>query len=118
MDPILESLGARQSAEESAAAAIELGDGEQLALTADGSAMVPRATAETVGSSAANAGDVGATPESGTTKPVTPEEQTAPPEASQGVVGPAVRPRNPPVVPPAAEEEDEVEEIEREESRP
>ena len=39
-------------------------------------------------------------------------------EASQGMVGAAVRPRSPPVVPRAMVEEDEVEEIERAEPRP
>ena len=89
-----------------------------LAPTADGSAMMPRATVETAGSLAANAGYAGATPESGVAKPVGPEKQLAPPEASQGVVGPAVQPRSHPVVPPATVEEDEVEEIEHEEPRP
>ena len=45
-----------------------------------------------------------------------PEEQTVLPEASKGMVGHVVRPQSPLVVPPAVEEEDEVEEIEREES--
>ena len=90
VDPILESPGARQSAEESAAAASGLGSGEQLAPTMDGSTMIPGATAETARSSAASVGDVGATPESGAAKPMVPEEQPAPPEASQGMVGPAV----------------------------
>ena len=84
----------------------------------DESVMVPRAMAKVAGSSAANAGDVDAAPESGAARPDMPEEHMAPPKASQSVVRPAARPRNPPVVPPAAEEEDEVEEIEREESRP
>ena len=54
----------------------------------------------------------------GSTEPVVPEELTAPPEASQGMVGPAVRPQSPSVVPPAAvEEEDVVEEIIRTEPR-
>ena len=39
-------------------------------------------------------------------------------ETSEGMVGRAVRPPSPQVVPPAMEEEYEVEEIEREESRP
>ena len=43
-----------------------------------------------------------------------PEEQIVLPKASEGVVGHAVRPLSPLVVPSAAEEEDEVEEIERE----
>ena len=53
-----------------------------MAPTADESVTVPRATTEAAGSSAANAGDVDATPESGAAWPVTPEEQMAPPEAS------------------------------------
>ena len=35
-----------------------------------------------------------------------------------GMIGHAIWPRSPPVVPPATVEEDKVEEIEREESRP
>ena len=69
-------------------------------------------------SSGVEAGATDAAPESRAEKPVVPEEQTALPEASEGVVGHAVRPSSPLVVPLAAEEEDEVEEIEREESRP
>ena len=45
-------------------------------------------------------------------------EQSALPEASEGVVGHAIRPPNPEVVPPATVEEDEVEEIERDEPQP
>ena len=99
--------------EESTAATGELGGGEQLAPTVDGSTMVGAAR-----SSAANAGDANAAPESGVVKPVMLEEQTAPPEASQSVVGPAVRQQNPLVVPPAMAEGDGAEEIECEESRP
>ena len=46
------------------------------------------------------------------------EEQTALPEASAGVVGHAIRPPSPQVVPPAVAKKDEVEEIERDEPRP
>ena len=56
--------------------------------------------------------------EYGAEKPVVLEEQAALPKTSEGMVGHAVRPPSPQVAPPAAEEEDEVEEIEREESRP
>ena len=45
-----------------------------------------------------------------------PKEHTALPKASKGVVGHAVRPWSPLVVPPSAEEEEEVQEIEHEES--
>ena len=89
-----------------------------MAPTADGSATMPRAMPENAGSSAANVGDVGATLESRAAKPVAPKEQPVTPEVLQGVVGPAIRPWSPSVVPPAMAEEDEVEEIEREESRP
>ena len=74
---------------------------------------VPEATAEATGSSAMNAGDADAAPESRAAKPVAAEEQTVPLEASPGMVEPAVRPRRPPMVPRATAEEDEVEEIER-----
>ena len=89
-----------------------------MAPMADESAMVPRATTKATESSAVNAGDVDAAPESRAARPVTPEEQMAPHKVSQSMVGPTVQPRNPPVVPPTAVEEDEVEEIEREESQP
>ena len=45
-------------------------------------------------------------------------EQTALPKVSEGVVEHAVQPPCPLVVPPSVEEEDKVEEIDREESRP
>ena len=82
MDPILESSGAWQSVKESATAPVELGDGEQLAPTADGSTAMRGATVETTGSSAANAGDASVAPESRAVKPVVPEEQPVPPEAT------------------------------------
>ena len=70
VDPIPESPGARRPAEESTATTGRLGGGKQLAPMADGSKMMPGATAEIVGSSAANAGEVGATPVAGVEKPV------------------------------------------------
>ena len=42
-------------------------------------ATMPEATAKTAGSSTANVGDTGGTPESWAVKPVAPEEQTMPP---------------------------------------
>ena len=78
IDHIPESLGARQSAEESTSATGELGGGKQLASTVDGSVMVPRATTEATGPSAVNAGDANAAPESRAAKPIMPEEQTPP----------------------------------------
>ena len=53
--------------------------------------------------------------ESGVEKLSAPKEQTALPDASEGMVGPAIRPPSPQVVPSAAIEEDEVEEIVRDE---
>ena len=46
------------------------------------------------------------------------EEQATLPKMSEGVVGRTMRPPSPQVAPLAVEEEDEVEEIEHEESRP
>ena len=87
-----------------------------MASMADGSATVPRAMAEATRSSEVEAGVTNAMPEARVEKPLVPEEQTALPEAPKGVVRHAVRTWSPPVVPPATAEEDEVEEIEREES--
>ena len=95
-----------------------LGDEERLATTVDESAVMPKATARAVGSSEADAGVANAALESGMEKPVVPEEQAAFQKTPEGVVGHAVRPPSPQVAPPAAEEEDEVEEIESEEARP
>ena len=57
-------------------------------------------------------------PEAKEATPMMAEEQLAPPAATSGVVGAAVRPQSPPVVPRAMVEEDEVEEIERAEPKP
>ena len=105
--PTLESPSARQPEEGSTAASGGLGENEQVALTTDGSAIVSKATARIVGSLGVEAGVASDAPESGTMKPV------APPEASQGMVGPIVRPQSAPVVPRTTVEEDKVEEIER-----
>ena len=64
----------------------------------------------------AGAGAAGVMPGPKAKRPVAPEEQAACPEMSQGVVGRCVRSSSPQGAPPAAEEEDEVEEIERKES--
>ena len=69
--------------------------------------MVPGATAEAAGSSGAEAGVIDAAPKAGVEKPIVLEEQTALLEAPKGMVGHDVQPRSPPVVPPAAAEEDE-----------
>ena len=80
--------------------------------------MVLGAMVKAVGSSGAEAGVADTGPKSGVGKPTLPEEQTMLPKASKGMDGHAVWPRSPSVVPPAAAEEDEVEEIERKESQP
>ena len=106
------SLGARQSAEESTTAAGGLGDGEWSASAKDGSATTREAMAGTAKPSGFETGAAGIAPECGSTEPEVREELTAPLEATQGMVGPAVHPKSPPVAPPAAvEEEDVVEEI-------
>jgi len=115
-DPVPESLGARRPTEESIATVDELGGGERLASMVDDPTAVPGEMAGAVGSSKADAGVANAMPESGAEKSVEPEEQAACPKTSEGVVGHAVRPPSPLVVPPVVEEEDEVEEIEHEES--
>ena len=63
-----------------------------MALAVDESATIPKATAGTVGSLGAEARVADNALESGATKPVAAEEQTAPPEASSGMVGPTVWP--------------------------
>jgi len=98
--------------EESTTAAGGLAHGERSVSAEDGSATIGEATVGTVGPMGAKARAASDAPEYGSMKPVACEELTAPPEASQGMVGPAVRPKSPSVVPPAAvEEEDMVEEI-------
>ena len=78
----------------------------------DGSATTREAMAGTAGPSGSETGAAGIALEYGSTEPEAREGLTAPPEAAQGMVGPAVQPKSPPVVPPAAvEEEDVVEEI-------
>ena len=116
-DPVSESPSARRPAEESTAAADELGGRERLASTADEPVVVPGATARATGSLEVEAGVANTMSESRAEKSVVPEEQTVLPKASKGVVRLAVRPPSPLVV-PLATEEDEVKEIEREEAHP
>ena len=80
--PVLESSRAHQLEEESTAAAGKLGDDERVVLTTDGSAVVPEATAGTVGSSGAEARVADDAPKSGAVKLVAPEGHTVLPEAS------------------------------------
>ena len=98
VDPILESPSARQHARESIAAPGALGGSDRLSTTTNESAIAPSATAE-----------------SGAENLAVPREPTALPNASEGMVGPAIQPPSPQVVPSAAIEEDEVEEIVRDE---
>ena len=101
MDPILESPGARQHTEEPNAALGRLGGSKRVSTMANESAAAPSATAESRAENLA-----------------VPREPTALPDALEGMVGPAIRPLSPQVVPPAATEEDKVEEIECDEPRP
>ena len=87
-----------------------------MASTVDEPAAVPGATVGAAVSSEAEAGVADVAPGSGAEEPVVPEEKTTLLEASEGMVGHAVRPPSPLVVPLAAKEEDEVEEIEHVES--
>ena len=118
MDPILESLGARQHMGEPIAAIGGLGGGEQLVSTANESATAPSAMVGTVGSLGVEAVVTSVTPESGAKNLAVPKEQTALPEVSKGMVGPAIWPLSPQVVPPAAAEEDGVVVVERDEPQP
>ena len=101
VDPILESPSAQEHAGEPIAAPSGLGGSKRLSTIANESATAPSAMAESRAENLAG-----------------PKEQTTLPDASEGMVGPAIRPPSPQVVPPAATEEDEVEEIVRDEPRP
>ena len=113
---VLESLGAQRFAKESTTTAGGVEGGEQLAMMADESAATLGAMAGVTGSLEAEAGVADVMPKSRAERLVVPEEQAALPKTSEGVVGHAVWPPSSQVAPLAAEEEDEVEEIEREES--
>ena len=106
VDPILESPGSRQHAGEPIAAISGLGGGELLPSMVNELATAPSVIGGAVGS------------ESRVENLSVPKEQTALPEASEGMVGPAIRPPSPQVVPSAVAEEDEGEEIEHEEPQP
>ena len=80
--PIPESPSAWQPEEKSTTTAGGLDDDERVALTTDGSAAVPEATAGTAGSSGAEARVDGDAPESRAAKLVAPEMQTVLPKAS------------------------------------
>ena len=112
-----ESPGARQSAGEITVAIGGLGDGEGSASSADGLVTLLGATAEATGAVRTETEVAGEVPESRAAKPTAAEDQTAPPEALPGMVGPAVRALSPQVVPPTTAKEDKVEEIEHDEPR-
>jgi len=118
VDPILESPGARQHAGEPIAAVGGLGSGKQLSSMTNESATAPSAMAGTAGSSRAEAVVTNIASESRAENLAVLKDRTALLEASEGMVGPAIQPPSPQVVPLAATEEDEVEEIERDEPRP
>ena len=112
--PVSGSPSARQSMEKSTTATGEAGDGEGPASVEAGSSTMPEATIGSVGPLGAETGVASEAIESRSARPGVPEELTVPPEASQVMLGPTVRPQSPPsVTPTAAEEEDEVEEIVR-----
>ena len=97
--PILESSSARQQEERSTAFVGGLGSGEPLAQITDASATTPEATIGTVRPSRAEATVAGDAPEPKEANPMTAEEQMLPPKALPGMVGPAVRPQSPPMMP-------------------
>ena len=70
---------------------------------------------DAIGSVGTEAEAADARPAFGAEKPAVLEEQTALSKASEGMVGHAIQPLSPQVVPLAMAEEDEVEEIQHEE---
>ena len=94
-----------------------VGGGERSATTTGDSIETLVATVRAAKSSKVEARAGGAVPESGAQRPVASKEQATHPEMSQGMVGRSVQPPCPQGAPPAVEEEDGVEEIEREGSQ-
>ena len=90
VDPILESPGARQHTGEPIAPVGGLDGGEQLSSTANEPAAAPSATAGAAGSSGVEAVVSSVEPESGAKNLAVPKEQTTLPEASEGMVRPAI----------------------------
>ena len=116
--PVSGSPSARQPAEKSTTATGGAGDGEGPASAEAGSATMLKATSGSTRPLGAETGVASEATESGSARPGVPEELTVPPEGSQVMLGPTVRPQSPPMVTPtAAKEEDEVEEIVRDEPR-
>ena len=112
---VSESLGAQELVVETIATIGGLGGGEGSASSTDGSATLPRATAEAAGAVGAETRVASEVSESRATEPAVAEDQMVPPKASPGMVRPAVQAPSPQVVPPTTVEEDEVEEIKRDE---
>ena len=116
--PVRESPSARRTEDGPAIAASIPGDGELLAHTTSASATMTDAMTEEVGTLESETAAVVDAPEAKEATPTMAEEQLAPTTATSGVVGAAVRPQSPPVVPQATAEEDEVVEIERATPKP
>ena len=89
-----------------------------MATTVGDSTEMQGAAVRAAESSKAEAKTIRAVLESREQRPATSEEQATHPEMPQDMVGRSVRPPSPHGAPPAVEEEDEVEKIEREGSRP
>ena len=116
--PDWESPSARQTEDGPAAAASGPGDGESLAHTTGASATATEAATEKVDTLEAETTAVVDALEAKDATPSMAEEQPSPPAAMPGVVGAAVRPQSPLVVPQATAEVDEVVEIERAAPKP
>ena len=110
--PVRESPSARRTEDGPAAAPSRPGDGESLAHTTSASATATSAATEKAIAMEAETAAVVDAPEAIDATPSTAVEQTSSPTGMLGVVGAAVRPRSPPMVPQATAEEDEVVEIE------
>ena len=116
--PVRESPSARRTEDGPAAAASSPGDGESLAHTTGASETMTEATTEKVDTLEAETAPIVDAPEAEDATPSMAKEQPSPPVAMPGVVGAAVRPRSPLVVPQSTVEEDEVVEIERAAPKP
>ena len=89
-----------------------------MAHTKAASATTTEATTEKVDTLEAGTVAIVDAPEAKDATPSMAEEQPSPPAVMPGVVGAAVRPQSPPVVPQATAEEDKVMEIERAAPKP
>ena len=90
--PVTESPDARRPIEESNTATGGLRDGERSAPAEDRLATMLETTRGTARPSGAETEVASDAPGFGSTKPLSLEELMVPPEATQGMVGPAVRP--------------------------